>query len=147
MVKRANPTTLLVVSVLLVGIHCATAACRPIYVDANAPPGGDGSSWATAYRYLQDALADASNGDQIWVAAGTYYPSVEVGGTGDRYKTFQMKDGVAIYGGFPAGGDTFANHDPNQYDMILSCYIGFLHATENVFSDSGFYWISAPQTA
>ena len=42
----------------------------------NGTCAGDGSGWgASAYRYLQDALA-AANGvaeDQIWVRAGTYY--------------------------------------------------------------------------
>ena len=31
-----------------------------IYVDDDAPPGGDGRSWETAYRYLQDALPPLS---------------------------------------------------------------------------------------
>jgi hypothetical protein len=39
-----------------------------IFVDAGAAAGGDGQSWAAAYDYLQDALAAASSGDQIWVA-------------------------------------------------------------------------------
>jgi len=30
-----------------------------IYVDADAPAGGDGRSWATAFKYLQDALTIA----------------------------------------------------------------------------------------
>ena len=93
---------------------------RVIYVDDDAPPGGDGLSWPTAYKYLQDALETAAAGDEIRVAAGTYYPSVEVGGTGDRYRTFQLINGVAIYGGFPTGGSTFANRDPNQYETTLS---------------------------
>ena len=46
----------------------------------------DGSSWTNAYKYLQDALADANvSGDDIWVAAGTYEPdtnSSSPGGTG-----------------------------------------------------------------
>jgi len=43
---------------------------------------------------LQSALAAASSGDEIWVAAGTYKPG------NDRTSTFTLKDGVAIYGGF-----------------------------------------------
>ena len=42
-----------------------------IYVDDDAPLGGDGTTWSTAYRYLQDALATADPGTEIHVAAGT----------------------------------------------------------------------------
>jgi hypothetical protein len=127
MVKRANSKTLLIASVLLVGIHCTTAVGWPIYVDANAPPGGDGTSWATAYEYLQDALADAnSNPDpnDIWVAVGVYTPdtySAEPNGTGDRFAAFQLISGVGLYGGFPSGGDpNWNDREPNVYETILS---------------------------
>lgn len=94
---------------------------RTIYVDDDASPGGDGQTWASSYNYLQDALTAAVSGDEIWVAAGTYYPSVVVGGTGDRYKTFQMINGVAIYGGFPDTGDPmWENRDPNVHEAIFN---------------------------
>ncbi|MHC4123701.1 MAG: choice-of-anchor Q domain-containing protein [Planctomycetota bacterium] len=92
-----------------------------IYVDVNTPADNDGSSWSNAYKYLQDALDDAVSGDEIWVSQGTYKPTKEVGGTDDRYKTFQMKNGVAIYGGFPNMGEAdFEDRDPNIYKSILS---------------------------
>ncbi|GAG47885.1 unnamed protein product, partial [marine sediment metagenome] len=69
---RTNLNTCLVMSVFLLGMACTTFG-RTIYVDANTPDNNDGSSWAKAYKYLQDALADAnSSGDvnEIWVAQG-----------------------------------------------------------------------------
>ncbi len=45
------------------------------YVNGAADGSGDGSSWATAYSDLQDALAIAPSGSQIWIAAGTYMPT------------------------------------------------------------------------
>lgn len=35
---------------------------------------GDGSSWEKAMGSLDDALAKATSGDEIWIAAGTYKP-------------------------------------------------------------------------
>jgi hypothetical protein len=67
-----------------------------IYVDAGAPPGGDGSSWAAAFSDLQDALAAASVGNEIWVAQGTYLPTPDQ----DREVSFVLRNGLALYGGF-----------------------------------------------
>ena len=72
-----------------------------IFVNDDATGANDGTSWTNAYISLQDALAVAVSGDQIWVAAGTYRPST----VGDRNASFVLKDGVAIYGGF-AGSET-----------------------------------------
>jgi|GEM_PF-6589849 len=79
-----------------------------IYVDASASGGADdGSSWSDAYLKLQDALAAAGSGDDIYIAAGTYYPDEGSGQTdNDASSTFLMKDGVDLYGGYPAGGGT-----------------------------------------
>ena len=40
----------------------AIAGGAVLYVDADSP-GGDGSSWAMAFKYLQDALAAADGND------------------------------------------------------------------------------------
>ena len=89
----------------------AVACCRAetIYVDANATGANNGTSWGDAYKYLQDALTEAepNQGIQIWAAQGTYRPDANTsnpGGTNDRTATFQLINGVAIYGGFPSGG-------------------------------------------
>jgi hypothetical protein len=74
------------------------------FVDEDAQGAGDGSSWANAYNHLQDALADATTNSaitQIWVAAGTYTPDQGAGQTpGDRTASFQLLNGVSLYGGF-----------------------------------------------
>ncbi len=81
-----------------------------LYVDATAANGGDGLTWGTAFNKLQDALSLAcgctGTKPQIWVADGTYYPDEGIGRTNDdRFSTFQLCNGVALYGGF-AGGET-----------------------------------------
>lgn len=97
-----------------------------IYVNVNAAPGGDGASWDNAFVYLQDAIAAADSGWQIWVAEGVYKPdanSTFPAGTGLRTSTFQLPQGTAIYGGFPPGG-WWQHRKPDIYKTILSGDIG-----------------------
>jgi len=102
-------------------VASSEALAARIYVDRNASGIGDGSSWANAYNYLQDALTAASNGDEIWVAQGIYVPDRGATVTaGDRFGTFQLINGVAIYGGFPPGGGNWEDRDPIAYETILS---------------------------
>ncbi|MHC4575636.1 MAG: choice-of-anchor Q domain-containing protein, partial [Planctomycetota bacterium] len=106
MITKRNLRMWKMVFVLVVGIGCTTAGGAVRYVNDDASGTGTGLNWGDAYNHLQDALADAcSNPDvnQIWVAEGTYKPdqnSAEPNGTGDRTATFQLINGVAIYGGF-----------------------------------------------
>lgn len=70
-------------------------AASVVFVDGAAAAGGDGSSWAAAFDTLQEALAVATSGQEIWIAAGTYRPGPA---TTDWF-------GVAsqhVYGGFAA---------------------------------------------
>jgi predicted Zn-dependent protease len=118
-----------------VSISTATAGNPVLFVNADAAPGGSGGSWATAYRNLGDALssAECSLGlvVEIWVAAGVYTPDR---GTGSRDSTFQMLDGLTLYGGF-AGGETAAEQrDPAANHSILSGDIGVSGAvSDNVY--------------
>jgi len=88
-----------------------------LYVDDDAPAGGDGTSWATAFRHLQDALsaAEASGGavSEIRVGQGMYRPDQGEGYTaGDREATFRLQSGVALRGGY-AG---YRTDDPEARD-------------------------------
>jgi uncharacterized repeat protein (TIGR02543 family) len=80
-------------------------------------PGANGtcSSWEDACE-LQTALFNAVAGDQIWVSAGTYKPTTSA----DRTKTFQLKSGVAMYGGFPLVGGEWETRDWENNETIFS---------------------------
>lgn len=118
---------------LMVSVHG-----QIIYVKTNVTGNGNGTSWANAYTSLQPALAAATSGKQIWVAKGTYKPTT---GT-DRTVSFQMKNGVKIYGGF-AGTETSigqrANYGSGEAnETILSGDIG----TAEVSTDNSYHVIS-----
>ena len=88
--RRMGLNRWLVVSVVLLAAG-GTAAGRIIHVDDDANVGGDGQTWGTAYKYLQDGLSAAGGGDEIWVAEGRYKPDEGVGiSTGDRKATFKV---------------------------------------------------------
>ncbi|AWV99629.1 hypothetical protein DJ013_16195 [Arcticibacterium luteifluviistationis] len=67
---------------------------------------GNGSSWA-ASGSLQAIINASSNGDTIWVQAGTYHPTESPdGSTADpRDKAFHLVHELKIFGGF-AGNET-----------------------------------------
>lgn len=102
-------------------------ASSTLFVDDNAPLGGDGQSWDTAYRYLQDALVAAQPGsgiEEIHVGQGVYEPDQDEGGNvipGARSETFQLIDGVALRGGYAGYGA--ADPDDREietYETILT---------------------------
>lgn len=109
---------LIVMLMFLLVVASIASAAEIIYVDDDASAGGDGSSWDTAFKYLQDGLAAAVSGDEIHVAQGTYQPDRDEGnptGTGIREAAFRLISGVAVYGGY--GGD--GEPDPDAWDVSL----------------------------
>ena len=145
MTRRSNQRICFVMSIVLMAC-VSPASAKVIYVDANAPgPTYDGSNWANAYNYLQDALADAGSATkpvEIRAAQGIYKPDQATSSpppppppppppgslidnwsdmvtaaitAGDREATFQLINGVTIKGNY-AG---FAEPDPNARDIGL----------------------------
>lgn len=87
----------IIIPSFLITVHISSA--EVFYVDDDAA-GGDGSSWSSAYRHLQDAIAVAQSGDEIWLAEGTYMPDDGAGlNKADRTAFFEL-NGVSLYGGF-----------------------------------------------
>ena len=113
--SRATGWLMTIVLLCLTG----TAWGKVIYVDDDAPAPGDGTSWTTAYRYLQDALTDASMAGgpvEIHVAQGLYRPDqmrYAPQGTKDTQAVFKLVDGVSLLGGYAGVGAP----DPNERDF------------------------------
>jgi hypothetical protein len=77
-----------------------------LYVNENATGTNDGTSWANAYTNLEDALAVATQSDDVWVAKGTYKPSAS-----NRAVSFVVNTNV--YGGFVGNESSLSNRDMN----------------------------------
>jgi hypothetical protein len=65
------------------------------YVDSDIAASGDGRSWESAFKTLQQALGAAKAGDEIWVKGAQYKLTAPL----------MVNKGVAVYGGF-AGTET-----------------------------------------
>ncbi len=112
-----------------------------LFVDDDAPPGGDGSGWSAAFRHVQDALATAQRMGQaeIRVAQGRYLPDRDAGsptGTGDRLAAFRLLDGVTLLGGHAGLGAADPDErDPARFPSVLS---GDLSGNDNPADPSTF---------
>lgn len=102
-----------------------------IYVKADATGSNNGTSWADAYNSLQSALDIVQSGQEIWIAAGTYKPTKRTDPADSRTASFQMKNGVAIYGGFSGTETTLAERDFVTNKTILSGDIGVVGNTSD----------------
>jgi gliding motility-associated-like protein len=128
---------------LLIAICCLYSPIfsqTTYYVDASMPDNtGNGTSWLTAKKDVQDAIDSSSPGDQIWVKSGVYIPKnypatliplAETFPVGspvlpltDRHYMFFMKNNLKIYGGF-AGTETNINQRTNIFGSNKTTFSG-----------------------
>jgi predicted outer membrane repeat protein len=94
-----------------------------LFAKLTASGTGDCLSWANACT-LRTALTIAPSGDEIWAAAGIHKPTVEI----NRFATFQLKGGVALYGGF-AGTETV--RDQRNYLINVTILSGDLSGNDS----------------
>lgn len=91
------------------------------YVDRDAAGANNGSSWANAFKQLQDAIDIATPGDQIWVAEGVHRPTKVFGGDGsDFFKTFYINKNIKVFGGFTGVETSLSQRDVQAHPAILS---------------------------
>jgi len=104
-----------------------------VYVTESGTSTKDCFSWADACD-LQSALAYDAPDYEIWVAEGTYTPTSGA----DREATFQLKSGVAIYGGFAGTETSFDQRNWETNPTILSGDIG----TDDVDTDNSYHVVT-----
>lgn len=115
--------------------HASSGMIR--YVKPNGVATGTCDSWANACT-LRYALGLAVSGDELWVAAGTYYPTTGI----SRSATFALISGVGVFGGF-AGTETLrTERDPVNNVTILSGDIG----VQDINTDNSFHVVTASGT-
>lgn len=78
----------------------------------------DGSSWERALGEKEFAkrLKEAAAETEFWVAKGRYRPSL----SGDTQASFELGEGVAVYGGFKGDENTRDERDPNVNVTVLT---------------------------
>lgn len=120
--------SILIVSLLL-SVNSSISLGKVIYVDDDALSPGDGMSWASAYRFLQDALTDAATAEkpvEIRVAQGTYKPNRNAenpeGNGGYPWDLFfRLDDGMSLLGGYAGvSADDPNTRDFEVYETVLS---------------------------
>lgn len=91
-------------------LHISSAQAAVWYVDIDAPPGGNGTSWQTAFQTIQPAIDAAIAGDEVWVAEGIYAEHRD-----PMTGALILRGNISLYGGF-AGNETHLG----ERDMVNS---------------------------
>ena len=106
------------IAFLFMGV--GSAGAKTVFVNGAVSKSGNGTSWASAYKYLRDALDNSKSKDVIYLAKGTYYPDDGASGNfGDRQDSFEIK-GQKIYGGFAGRETDLEQRNPQTNVTVLS---------------------------
>ncbi len=117
-ITRAYKGTLLFVTLLMMVVSSVQSQ---VFVKHDAIGANNGTTWQDAYTELDSAIRRTATG-QIWVAAGTYKPKINVSGTG--YKSFEITKKIALYGGFTGNETQLSQRNVSQNITILSGDVG-----------------------
>lgn len=113
-----------IIPILAMAMLClagTSAYAATVYVDHSATGSNNGTSWANAYTSLNTGLQNASSGDEVWIAEGTYTPG------SSRGNHFSHPNGCQVYGGFDGTEALLSQRDWWNNPTILSGDIGTLN--------------------
>ena len=128
-------------------IVCNTTVGGRLYVDTSVT-GGNGATWACAFKHLYDAVNYANYNasiTEIWIAKGTYTPL----DNGNRSNKFDLARGdLKIIGGFNNGATLESEADPITNPTIISGDVGVVGDASdnsyNLFYIHNMYYSSTP---
>lgn len=127
------------IGVVLLQTSIIVSAQTIRYVKPIATGTGTGDSWANAASDLSQVLHAANANDQVWIAAGTYYPTRDELGnltpSDPRTRTFSIKTGLKVYGGF-AGTETTIGDRIIEKDRWITTLSGDLGVANYSFDNA-----------
>ncbi len=93
-----------------------------LYLDASAPDGGDGRSWATAANNLADMLTDTVVSEEfvteVWVATGTY--TAAPSGSPMSQLAARFEGNLRVLGGFQGNEASAELRDPAAFPVVFT---------------------------
>ncbi len=122
-----------ILHLLLVFGFATHLTAKVIYVKQDGT--GDGTSWTKAFGDLQQALASATFGTEIWVAEGIYHPTqCDICSPAQRSISFLVPGGVKLYGGFSGNENSLGQRKWFAHPTKLSGEIGTESETDNSYT-------------
>lgn len=133
--KGLSGGVILLISLLFLLFSARPSRAAVIYVTQEGAGLRNGTSWINALgeAEFKTGLDNAPAESEIWVAKGTYRPSLPAAGVpADREASFVLKSGVTLYGGF-VGGET--NTRQRDYRKNVTVLTGDLKGDDNTNPD------------
>ena len=118
------------------------------YVKKNNTSGKkDGKSWETAYSEVQTAINELANDKglpgEVWIAEGVYEPTQYLD-EAKTLKSFRMRDGVSVYGGFVGTENSKKERRKNSekpWDFAAKTILqGVNYRSESIWNETDKLW-------
>ncbi len=122
--------SIVTILIFLFACNICQSAIRYITVSGNGLL--NGTTWSNAFpgTSLQTAINSSAPGDEVWVAAGTYFTT----NTANRNIYFNMLNGVAVYGSFNGTETTLSQRNfVCGFSSFLSAEIGAPGIADNSY--------------
>ncbi|MEQ1743809.1 MAG: choice-of-anchor Q domain-containing protein [Saprospiraceae bacterium] len=132
-------------TLLFLAAFTAQTSAAIWYVNPNGSDANTGDSWGAAFQNVQTAISASTDGDEIWVAEGTYLPTLMWAGNTNRHRTFFVNFDVKLFGGFTGAETMRDQRDWVAHPTILSGDLG----VQDNFSDNAYHvvWINGRSSA
>lgn len=118
----------LATSLTILVLNVNAFAQKTYYVTSTGT--GQGTSWSDANQDVNAILFAAKPGDEVWIAKGTYLPTME----NNRTAAFFIPSDVKVYGGFSGNETVLSQRNAFENKTILSGEINTTDAHDNSFN-------------